>query len=210
MDWSVMIDTAGDEVTAEQADDVLEQLQDLAAVLTTGQADTTLGATVAVHGRSYLDALDYAEHRLHKAFAAAGLAEREVVEVRAVEWTRFEAELEQSSHLEFVGVSELADLLGVTRQRAHAIAGGATFPEPVARLAAGPVWARPSIAHFVEGWDRKPGRPRKVTAQKAAPVKSTAQKSTARSALGTRIPSRTSGGLIAGAGRPSGDRKPTP
>ncbi|MEX2439699.1 MAG: hypothetical protein WD739_07440 [Actinomycetota bacterium] len=65
---------------------------------------------------------------------------------------------------EYVGASELAALLGVTRQRASALAASSTFPAPVARLASGPVWKKSSVGRFVDEWERRPGRPRKKEA----------------------------------------------
>lgn len=42
--------------------------------------------------------------------------------------------------LELVGVSELAGLLGVSRQRASVVAKEDDAPKPLAQLASGPVW----------------------------------------------------------------------
>lgn len=53
-----------------------------------------------------------------------------------------------------MGITEIAELLGVTRQRAHQLAGSHGFPEPIARLAQGPVWE----AAKVETWARETGR----------------------------------------------------
>lgn len=44
-----------------------------------------------------------------------------------------------------VGLGEIADILGVTKQRVHQLATAPGFPEPVARLRATPVWARADI-----------------------------------------------------------------
>lgn len=58
-----------------------------------------------------------------------------------------------------MGVTEVAQLLGITRQHAHRVVRRADFPAPVATLASGRVW----LAEDVEGWEvahrRKPGRP---------------------------------------------------
>ena len=75
-----------------------------------------------------------------------------------------EAEVNRPNFPELVGVSELAALLGVSRQRASAVAKGPTFPKPVASLHSGPVWTKPSVGRYVASWPRKPGRPVKVDA----------------------------------------------
>ncbi len=73
------------------------------------------------------------------------------------------AELERPNAPELVGVAEVAELLGVSKTRVHELSDKAAFPEPVARLAAGPVWSRPAVARFIESWNRRPGRPRRPT-----------------------------------------------
>src|SRR5215207_5014425 len=53
-----------------------------------------------------------------------------------------------------MGSSEIATLLGVSRQRVHQLAQREDFPVPVARLAAGPIWESADI----ERWARESGR----------------------------------------------------
>lgn len=60
------------------------------------------------------------------------------------------------------GLAEVAELLGVPKRTAARYTERADFPEPLGRLAAGPVWRRADI----EAWGRKTlplrsGRPRK-------------------------------------------------
>jgi len=63
----------------------------------------------------------------------------------------------------FAGVAELAALFGVSRQRMSELRTRHDFPDPVAELASGPVWSESSLTTFLERWERKPGRPKKVT-----------------------------------------------
>lgn len=62
-----------------------------------------------------------------------------------------------------VGISEIAQLLGVTPQRAGQIARDhADFPAPVAALAAGRVWDAEGVKAWIAAHpDRRGGRPRK-------------------------------------------------
>lgn len=53
-----------------------------------------------------------------------------------------------------MGTSEVAALLGVSRQRVQQLSKTEQFPEPVARLAAGPIWEREDV----ERWARETGR----------------------------------------------------
>jgi hypothetical protein len=69
---------------------------------------------------------------------------------------------------ELVGVSEIAEIFAVTRQRASALRKTPGFPAPVAELAGGPIWRRGDLTRFAETWPRRRGRPPKVVAD--APV----------------------------------------
>ena len=55
---------------------------------------------------------------------------------------------------ELMGVAEIAELLGVSRQRVHQLTKVAGFPRPVAELSAGSIWEREAV----EEWARSTGR----------------------------------------------------
>ncbi len=52
---------------------------------------------------------------------------------------------------EILGVSELAELLGVTKRTAIRYSQRPDFPQPLARLASGPVWRRADV----EAWAQR-------------------------------------------------------
>jgi predicted DNA-binding transcriptional regulator AlpA len=61
--------------------------------------------------------------------------------------------------LDLVGVAEIAQLLGVSRQRVHQLLRDRPdFPESVAELVAGRIWLRTEVLTWAETWDRRPGR----------------------------------------------------
>lgn len=60
-----------------------------------------------------------------------------------------------------VDLPAIAELLGVTRQRAGQLAAGPGFPAPVAELTIGRVWTRESVEEWAAESRRGPGRPRK-------------------------------------------------
>ena len=64
-----------------------------------------------------------------------------------------------SSHL--VGLSEIAKMLGVSRQRVGQLAQDyADFPSPVADLASGRIWETSAIETWAQAHPvRRPGRP---------------------------------------------------
>lgn len=55
------------------------------------------------------------------------------------------------------GLAEIAGLAGVSRQRAAQLAAHPGFPEPVDRLAMGPVWREADVTKFL-ATPRKAGR----------------------------------------------------
>lgn len=96
------------------------------------------------------------------AFRAAaekiGLPIGRLMRVEAVTEEELERELSEEPE-QFVGVTEIARLLGVSKQRVSVLRTRPEFPAPVAELAAGPVWRLSSLHRFVEAWPRVPGRP---------------------------------------------------
>ena len=63
-----------------------------------------------------------------------------------------------------VGISEIAGMLGVTRQRAvQLVAGYPDFPNPAATLAAGRIWERKPVEEWIARHpQRRPGRRRQA------------------------------------------------
>jgi predicted nucleotidyltransferase len=61
--------------------------------------------------------------------------------------------------LDVVGVAEVSELLGVSKARVRQLARTLGFPEPAARLAAGPIWERSDIRRWKREWPRRTGRP---------------------------------------------------
>ena len=55
------------------------------------------------------------------------------------------------------GLAEVASLAGVSRTRAGQLSNHPDFPEPVDRLAMGPVWRESDVVKFL-ATPRKPGR----------------------------------------------------
>ena len=66
---------------------------------------------------------------------------------------------------ELVSVPEVAEMLGVSRQRVHQlIQSSGDFPKPEAELAVGRIWRRADIERWIAEHPRRPGRPAKPTA----------------------------------------------
>jgi hypothetical protein len=65
---------------------------------------------------------------------------------------------------ELMSAAEIADQLGVRRQRVHQLRHTTNFPVPLAELRGGAVWDAAAVRKFAAGWERKPGRPRATAA----------------------------------------------
>lgn len=68
--------------------------------------------------------------------------------------------------LRLMGQAEAVEYLGLKhKQQLIQLRGRVThpFPQPVAELRMGPVWLAEDVEQWAEGWDRRPGRPRRET-----------------------------------------------
>nr|WP_264025532.1 hypothetical protein [Mycolicibacterium pyrenivorans] len=61
---------------------------------------------------------------------------------------------------ELMSAAEIAEELGVARQRVHQLRSTAAFPSPLAELRGGAIWDAAAVRKFAHDWERKPGRPR--------------------------------------------------
>ncbi|HJQ72834.1 MAG TPA: hypothetical protein VJ887_05430 [Actinomycetota bacterium] len=93
------------------------------------------------------------------ACSKAGVSHGGIAHVEILTEEYFDREIGQDPET-YLGVSEVARELGVSRQRVFELRRSDAFPAPIADLAAGPVWKGSSLQRFIEGWERRPGRPR--------------------------------------------------
>lgn len=56
----------------------------------------------------------------------------------------------QPDHL--LGTSEVAQVLGVSKQRIHALRKNKKFPLPIVTLASSPIWDRREVEAFLAEW----------------------------------------------------------
>lgn len=167
LEWTVRLVFATDAALQEAA---LDSLADYAEGWDGTVANRAGGAgfavTVDLMAVSPVQAIDVAV-----AWAAKGASTCcdvigvELVDARACDPDIYEVEALEPDTPELVSAADAAIILGVTRQRVHQLATEhPRFPAPYARLATGPIWTVPTIEHFRDTWDRRPGRRRVVTA----------------------------------------------
>jgi hypothetical protein len=122
-----------------------------------------VGATLAVEADSVEAALALAASTFRAAAERAMGGDVAIVSVEAKTAEEADRELaEAPRHLDLVSTKEIAEMLGVSKQRVSDLSRSDKFPAPVAHLAVGRIWTRSSIGHFLEEWDRRPGRPSKA------------------------------------------------
>lgn len=166
MDWTVSIEVAGD-LAAEQVDlERVDALADYHAVTTA--ARRRYGAQFDVHAPTAERATEAALSTFCAAAHKVGLPGWPVVHVELMMVDDQQAALEEPAFPDVLGVTEAAQMLGVSRQRLAQLEGRRDFPEPMVRLAAGPGVAASSIEGFERRWDRRPGRPTKAMSPAAA------------------------------------------
>lgn len=145
------------------ADAIIEATEANGGVASFG--DGWIGIDVTVESASAIEAIFAARGIVTRAVVAAGLpADLPIERVEAKSRARAVRDLERPTYPEMLGAAEVADTLGVSRQRVDELRRAGRLPEPIAELRASPVWPRPAIDRFLETWERKPGRPRHVSA----------------------------------------------
>ncbi len=101
------------------------------------------------------DALD----TINKTLMASGVGSVEPIAVEAMEYDEYERRVREPDYPELMSAGEVAEALGVSRQRVHQLAvDHSDFPAPLYELSAGKLWTAEAIRGFRHHWTRKPGR----------------------------------------------------
>lgn len=90
---------------------------------------------------------------------ATAIAPGVIVAVEAMTTEEADRRLDAPAFPKLAGVSEVAERLGITKQRLAVLRQREDFPAPVAELTAGPVWRIDDLSTFAGGWQRRAGRP---------------------------------------------------
>jgi len=164
-EWSIDLETRhtlGQRRMLDVVYGLLDRLTKHAAVASAGRR--TLGVRFNIVAAEPDRAMAMALQLFTRTLRRVGFPGRpEIVSVELETVTEQARRLKEPTLPPFAGISEVAKILGVTRQRAHQLAQTAGFPQPLAMLAAGPIWNRHAIDRFSEDWNRRPGRPKKAS-----------------------------------------------
>lgn len=148
MEWRFWIESEPIETEdwARRVDVLLERLEATPGVLgpVGWGSGHTLGAVFEIHDDDTLVAWALGVEAFTRALEAAA-GDLGEIELRRMEIT--EADFEPD---ELVGATEIARLLGISRQRVYQLRDAQVFPEPTARLARGALWSRAEVEAWAE------------------------------------------------------------
>lgn len=187
--WTVQLSYTAPGIDIDRREDIAAAL---GANVVYDDSDGRLTLTFEAEGATLRQAADAALRDASTAVldAARGLMPAKPTRMLVMSTEDYTAELEHPGALDQVGVAEISDLFGVSRQRAGQLVERPDFPAPVSRLRSGPVFSASSVAAFHQRWlrGRSPqgGRPFKDPGELAhagSPRAATAPK-TAKTARG--------------------------
>ncbi|WP_097992331.1 hypothetical protein [Streptomyces sp. f51] len=163
--WSVYVELAARDVADSVIEDLCERLADCEPAV--GMAPNgNLSARVWVETGTARQAIDIALKEITAAAKAAGAGQK-VIGVELVSEEELDLRNAEPIVPELAGISEIAEMFDVGRQRAAQLAKRDDFPPPVAQLKAGPVFLASQVRGFEARWDRHGGRPIKPVALSA-------------------------------------------
>lgn len=148
--WAVTLRYgSGDPDGLERWEEALEAFDAATAVERGGGVTLTL----------YVDAADPIAAASAAAVLAAPVTAASPVGVTVADEEAHLAAAYRTNLPDLVSAPEVAERLGVSRQRVHQLQNAPGFPAPLYRLRTGPVWDALAIATFAKTWERRPGRP---------------------------------------------------
>ncbi|MFD7980255.1 hypothetical protein [Streptomyces sp. NPDC059071] len=157
--WSIYVELGRRDAPDDLYEDLYEHLA--AAAPSVGTAPNgNLSARVLVEASTARQAIDTGLKTVTAAAKNLGITEP-VVGVEAITEEELDRRNADPAVPPLVGVSEIAELLGVTRGRAGQLTKLDDFPPAVATLKSGPVFVREQVEAFGRNWDRRGGRPLK-------------------------------------------------
>ena len=146
--------------TVDTTDLVDVLVADGAAEVVTIVGTDRLDVDLSVNADEVWDAIDSAAALWESAAEQLGLQEGTLLRVHGATFDEIRTEVEAAvAFPELLGLAEVAERLGVTKQRISELRKADRLPDPLAQLASGPVWSAIGIDEFGRSWRRIPGRP---------------------------------------------------
>ena len=149
------------EASEADVERALEQLH-YVGIEAVGSSGHRVSFRLTVEAKSARAAIDAACRTVPAALEYLDLQDDQLTRAEATDHDVLDEDLERPNFPDLVGVSEIAASVGVSRQRVSQLSKRDDFPRPLVVLAAGPVWERHAVENFIEAWERRPGRPRRL------------------------------------------------
>ncbi|MFJ3763055.1 hypothetical protein [Streptomyces sp. NPDC090080] len=157
--WSIEVELGVSDVSDDIVEELHEHLADCSPAVGTAPSGN-LSVRIFIEASTARQAMDAALKEVTAAAKQTGI-NHAVAGIELVTEEELDRRLEEPSVPELVGVSEIAAMFGVGRQRAAQVVQRADFPPAVAQLKAGPVFLKWQVEAFEKQWDRRGGRPPK-------------------------------------------------
>lgn len=149
--------------TEDAAFDTIDALLTHGAAMSVERDLTGGSVTLSVEAATPLDAATEAS-KLVIAAAEPHLGSVTVTGLEVLSEDAVDAELARPLFPEVVGYAEIADMAGVSRQRARQFSNISSFPKPVIETAQGPLMGKYAVERWLETRNTSGGRPRKAIA----------------------------------------------
>ncbi|UXY24873.1 hypothetical protein N8I84_41215 (plasmid) [Streptomyces cynarae] len=157
--WSIEVELGVSNVSDDTVEELHEHLADHSPAVGTAPSGN-LSVRIFIEASTARQAMDAALREVTAAAKQTGI-NHTVTGIELVTEEELDRRLEEPSVPELVGVSEIAAMFGVGRQRAAQVVQREDFPPAVAYLKAGPVFVKWQVEAFEKRWDRRGGRPAK-------------------------------------------------
>lgn len=162
-EWAVTLQLVTDVDDVEAAaGDLLDLLEDSAPDRgsAVSASDESIEVTLTAVAVGWREALAAAFADVFAACAKLGVDAPVVVEAHVRTYDVLEREALAAALPQLAGTAEVAALLRVSKTRVGELERTLPdrFPQPLIRLAAGPVWSAAAVELFAQSWERKPGR----------------------------------------------------
>lgn len=156
--WYADVDfIAATPISLDEAETILDTLAERGGALSLSADGLAGGVSIALDTTDAVAASREAAEVTVEAFASHDLT---VVKIDVRREDVADAELGAPVIPPLVGYAEIADMAGVSRQRARQFAAISSFPTPVVETASGPLRLRSSIEAWLATRNTRPGRPR--------------------------------------------------
>lgn len=163
--YAVTVEALLDATQQYDIDELADLLTDFSGAVAGDREGVS--ATLDIRASSPAQAADEAQRTVHEYLEKVGARVVGFTGLSAITAEEQERTLATPIVPPLLGVTEVSRELGVSKQRVAQLRDRPDFPDPVAELAAGPVWTQASLSRFIEQWDRSPGRPKKVSTAQA-------------------------------------------